>query len=171
MSLLSIKKKAQTFVCRLNIVGMIACLSSVFVVAINVILRKLTDARISIPGSGELSAYLMVVICMLAIPALYTKNGHIAIPLVVDRLPRTIQKILRIAVLSVEAAVCGLFTYAGVIKVINFIETGTRTDILNVYKWPFSAFAAFGFAELTLLIILDLCTVIINKDSQEDSHE
>ena len=55
------------FVSALNYIGLAACFVMVFVVAIDVILRKVSGAQMSIKGSNEFSAYFLVVICLLAL--------------------------------------------------------------------------------------------------------
>ena len=75
------------FVSGLNYIGLAACFVMVFVVAIDVILRKLSGAQLSIKGSNEFSAYFLVVICLLAIPTFQVKKGHIWVNMFVDMFP------------------------------------------------------------------------------------
>ena len=150
------------FVRGLNSIGLAACFVMVFVVAIDVILRKVSGARLSIKGSNEFSAYFLVVICLLGIPTLQVKKGHIWVNMFVDMSPPKMRTIWLAVVHVLELVVCALLTYGAVQKLMNFISTGTTTDVLNMPKWPFALACLIGFAELTILILMDTIQLIID---------
>lgn len=150
------------FVSALNWVGLASCFVMVFVVAIDVILRKASGAQYSIKGSNEFSAYFLVVICMLAIPAFQVKKGHIWVNMFVDMFPPKLRTVWLAVVHLIELAVCALLTYGAVLKLQNFLNTGTTTDVLNLPKWPFALVCLIGFAELTILILLDTVQLILD---------
>lgn len=156
----NIRNKLAEVVMRVNILGMISCLVTVLVVTVNVAVRKFSGGSLVIQGSGELSAYLLVVICMLAIPALQVRNGHIRVEMLLNRLPRRHREIWLSTVYILEFLICVLFIAGGVSKLKLFWETGTRTDVLNVPKWPFALVCLLGFAELAALIGLDAILMI-----------
>ncbi len=150
------------FVCGLNYIGMAACFATVFVVAIDVILRKVSGAQLSIKGSNEFSAFFLVVVCLLAIPALQVKKGHIWVNMFVDMFPPKMRTIWLAVVHVIELAVCALLSYGALLKLQNFMSTGTTTDVLNMPKWPFALACLIGFAELTILVLMDLIQLIID---------
>ena len=154
------RNKLAKAVVYVNILGMISCLVTVLVVTLDVIVRKVSGGSLAIPGSSELSAYLLVVICMLAIPVLQVRNGHIRVEMLLNRLPRRQRQIWLSAVYVLEFLVCLLFVAGGVSKLKLFLETGTRTDVLNVPKWPFALVCLLGFAELSALTGLDAILTI-----------
>ena len=157
------------FVSALNYIGLAACFVMVFVVAIDVILRKVSGAQLSIKGSNEFSAYFLVVICLLAIPTFQVKKGHIWVNMFVDMFPPKLRTIWLAVVHVIELMVCALLSYGAVLKLQNFLNTGTTTDVLNMPKWPFALVCLIGFAELTILILLDAIQLIINAAKGE--HE
>ena len=150
------------FVSGLNYIGLAACFVMVFVVAIDVILRKITGAQVSIKGSNEFSAYFLVVICLLGIPTLQVKKGHVWVNMFVDMFPAKMRTVWLAVVHVLEVIVCALLTYGAVLKLQNFLSTGTTTDVLNMPKWPFALICLIGFAELTILILMDTIQLIIN---------
>ena len=150
------------FVSGLNYIGLAACFVMVFVVAIDVILRKITGAQVSIKGSNEFSAYFLVVICLLGIPTLQVKKGHVWVNMFVDMFPAKMRTVWLAAVHVLEVIACALLTYGAVHKLQNFLSTGTTTDVLNMPKWPFALICLIGFAELTILILMDTIQLIIN---------
>ena len=151
-----------------NYVGLASCFVMVFVVAIDVILRKVSGAQVSIKGSNEFSAYFLVVVCMLAIPAFQVKKGHIWVNMFVDMFPRRMRTVWLAVVHVIELAVCALFTYGAVMKLQNFMSTGTTTDVLNMPKWPFALVCLIGFAELTILLLIDTIQMFMEIRSPEE---
>ena len=150
------------FVSGLNYIGMAACFATVFVVAIDVILRKFSGAQLSVKGSNEFSAYALVVICLLAIPTLQVKKGHIWVNMFVDMFPPKMRTIWLAVVHVIELAVCALLSYGALLKLQNFFSTGTTTDVLNMPKWPFALACLIGFVELTILVLMDTIQLIID---------
>jgi len=146
----------------INSVGLLSCFVMVFVVAIDVILRKVSDSRLSITGSNEFSSYFLVVICMLAIPTFQVKKGHVWVNMFVDKFPRRMRSYWLGAVHVVETVVCAMLTYGSFLKVQMFLSSGTTTDILKMPKWPFAAVCLIGFLELTILMLIDTIQHFIN---------
>ena len=157
------------FVSGLNYIGLAACFVMVFVVAIDVILRKVSGAQQSIKGSNEFSAYFLVVICLLAIPTFQVKKGHIWVNMFVDMFPAKMRTVWLAVVHLIEVAVCALLSYGAVLKLQNFLNTGTTTDVLNMPKWPFALVCLIGFLELTILLLMDTIQLII--DAAKGEHE
>ena len=150
-----IRRGFSWFVGGINYLGLASCFVMVFVVAIDVIIRKLSHASISIKGSNEFSAYFMVVIVMLAIPTLRITKGHVWVSMFVDKFPPRFRLYWLGFIQVIELAVFAMLTYGGVLKLMNFISTGTTTDVLNMPKWPFALACLVGFAEMTVFMILD----------------
>ncbi len=160
-----IRKAFGKIVSGVNYVGLAACFVMVFVVAIDVILRKVTGAKLSIKGSNEFSAYFLVVICLLAIPTFQIKKGHIWVNMFVDMFPPRMRTIWMAVIHVIELVVCALFTYGAVLKLQNFLSTGTTTDVLNMPKWPFALVCLIGFVELTILILMDTIQLFMDIKS------
>ncbi len=139
----------------INYLGLASCFVMVFVVAFDVILRKLSNASVSIKGSNEFAAYFMVVIVMLAIPTLRITKGHVHVSMFVDKLQPRLRAYWMGVISCIELAVFALLTYGSVLKLQSFISTGTTTDVLNMPKWPFALVCLIAFAEMTIFMILD----------------
>ena len=134
---------------------MAICFVMVFVVSIDVILRKISNQAINIPGSNEFSSYFLIVICMLAIPALQVKKGHVWVSMFVDMFPAKFRTIWLGFILAIETFVAGAFTYSSFRYAINLFDGGRSTDVLNLPWWPFALVCAFGFAEFCVLLLID----------------
>jgi TRAP-type C4-dicarboxylate transport system permease small subunit len=69
----------------------------------------------------------------------------------------------------IEVAVCALLSYGAVLKLQNFLNTGTTTDVLNMPKWIFALDCLIGFAELTILLLID--TIQLFMDAATGKYE
>lgn len=141
---------------------MAVCFVMVFVVAIDVILRKLTDQAVSIPGSNEFSSYFLIVICMLAIPMFQIKKGHIWVNMFVDMFPPKFRSIWLGCIMVIETILAAFFTYGCIRHTLNLLESGRATDVLNLPWWPFALVCAFGFAEFCVLLAIDTIQCFID---------
>lgn len=150
-----IRTGVNKFVSGVNYIGMAVCFIMVFVVAIDVILRKVSGNSLSIKGSNEFSSYFLVVMCMLAIPQFQIKNGHIWVNMFVDMFPARFRSIWLGIVYLIEAVVVAMFAYGSIQKLTSFLGTGTTTDVLNMPKWPFALVCVVGFVEFAVLLLLD----------------
>ena len=88
-----IRNAVAKFISGVNYIAMAACFVCVFVVAIDVILRKVSGQKLSITGSNELSTFLLLVMCMLSIPMLQIKKGHVWVNMFVDMFPAKMRSI------------------------------------------------------------------------------
>lgn len=125
----------------------------VFVVAIDVLLRKAQLGRIN--GSNELTMYFMVWICMLGIPLLHFKDGHVWVNLFVNKFPYRLRCFWRCGIMAFETAVIGLLAYGGYDRVMSFYTKATTTDVLNMPKWIFALAGLVAFTEYFLLSLID----------------
>ena len=152
-----------------NYVAMFACFICVFVVAIDVILRKVSGQTASIPGSNELSTFLLLVMCMLSIPALQIKKGHVWVNMFVDKVPPRLRSIWLGIVLFIETLVAvafcyGCFSYAAVVSV-------RSSDILHLPWAPFCYLCAFGFLEFAVMLAIDTIQSFIDAKNGGEKKE
>lgn len=147
-----------------NYAGMAACILTIAVVSVNAVVRKISGGVISVPGTNEITAYAMVVMCMLGIPMLQIRNGHIRVTLLTDRLPPKGRRVWMTVIGLIETAVLGVLTWAGVRKMLQLIRFNNVSDVLEIPAWPFALAALIGLAEMTALVLMD---TIIQAREQE----
>lgn len=148
-----------------NYIGMAVCFVMVFIVSIDVILRKVSGQDWSIPGSNEFSSYFLIVMTMLAIPMLQVKKGHVWVNMFVDMFPPKFRNIWLGCIMAIETIISAFFTYSSFRNVLNLIDSGRKTDVLNMPWWPFALVCAFGFAELTVMLAIDTIQHFIDAKS------
>jgi TRAP-type C4-dicarboxylate transport system permease small subunit len=137
----------------INYVAMAACFLCVFVVSIDVILRKVSGQRLSISGSNEMSQFLLLVMCMLSIPMLQIKKGHVWVSMFVEKLPVKLRSIWLGVILLIETLVCVAFV-VGCIQYGSAVAVRT-SDLLHLPWRPFAYVCAFGFLEFAVLLAID----------------
>jgi len=137
----------------------------VVIVAVDVILRKAQIGRIN--GSNELTTYFMVIVCLLGIPVLQIKYGHVWVNLVTNKFSYRFRSFWLAVTLLIETTVIALLVYGGATKVSLFIHTGTTTDVLNIPKWIFAIFGLIAFAEYFVLSLVDTIQLFIDGVKNE----
>ena len=146
----------------ISYISMAVCFVMVFVVAIDVILRKVSGQTLSIKGSNEFSSYFLIVIVMFAIPVMQVKKGHVWVDMFVNMFPKKLHNIWMGVVLFVEAVVSAALCYAGVQQAITLFGNGRATDVLNLPWWPFAIVVAVGFLELFVVVLIDCIQYFID---------
>ena len=136
----------------------------VFIVAVDVVLRKIGIGRIT--GSNEYTTSVMVIICMLGIPILQLKHGHVWVTLLVHKYPKRLQPYWMCGVMLIETAVAGLLIKGGYEKIIMFASRSTTTDVLHIPKSWLAIIALFGFIEYFILMLMD--TIQLFLDARKD---
>ncbi|MBR2879532.1 MAG: TRAP transporter small permease [Oscillospiraceae bacterium] len=154
----------------ISYISMAVCFAMVFVVAIDVILRKVSGQKLSISGSNEFSSYFLIVIVMLAIPVMQVKKGHVWVNMFVNMFPAKLNKIWMGVVLFIEAVVSAALCYAAVQQTITLLGNDRATDVLNMPWWPFAIVCAFGFFELTVLLVIDCIQYFIDSGKPEEKE-
>lgn len=110
-----------------------------------------------LPGTLELSEYMLAIIILLG--AAYTQQvkGHVAVDFLTSRLPLKGQTICRIITDIASLVIITIMTIYGYIEGIN--ET-TVTDQLRVPMWPFKTLVAVGGLMLWMELLTDLITSV-----------
>lgn len=145
-----------------NYVSMAVCFVMVFVVSIDVILRKVSGQKLSISGSNEFSSYFLIVMCMLSIPALQVKKGHVWVNMFVNMFPAKFRSIWLGCVMVIETLIAAGFTFACTKYALSLLASGRATDVLNMPWWPFAFVCAFGFLEFTVILLIDTIQCFID---------
>lgn len=146
---------------------MAVCFVMVFVVAIDVILRKVSGQTISIKGSNEFSSYFLIVMVILAIPMMQVKNGHVWVNMFVDMFPKKLRSIWMGVIYLIETVIVGLLCYGAINYAIVLSGNGRATDVLNMPWWPFAIVIAFGFLEFFVLLLIDTIQHFMDAGKKE----
>jgi len=108
-----------------------------------------------IPGTYELVGYFGSVIISFGIARTSIERGHIAVNLLVDRLPQRAQTLIE-GVGNIAAAVLfGALAWQSQLYARDLLETGDVSLTLGMPTWPFVLGLATGSGMLSLVLFLD----------------
>jgi TRAP-type C4-dicarboxylate transport system permease small subunit len=169
LKLKKIRNAVSKGVSAVSWIPMVMIFALVFIVAIDVIMRKLDLGNIY--GSNEMTEYFLVWICLLSIPVLQIKDGHIWVEMFVNRLPYRLRCFWRGVIMTVETALIGLLTVGGWREMTFFLTKHSATDTLRIPKWIFAAAAFVGFLELFLLSLIDTIQLFADGSANKKDPE
>ena len=167
MNLRKIRAGVSRVVNWIGYVSLAFLFAMVFIVAIDVIARKVTGGAIRITGSNEMTAFFMIIVCSLAIPMLQVKDGHIWVPLFIDRFPYRFRCFWLLVIRLVETAVIALLFVGAYKKAGDLLSTGRPTDVLNMPQWIFAVVMSVAFAEYFILSLIDTIQFLIDGIKNE----
>lgn len=135
----------------LSAIAMVALVFVMVAVVITVVARELFDAPLR--GTWELVtlAFAIVVWAPMAMAAL--KGQHVALTLVLDRLPRRPKLGLELIIALVSSGILGMLSWRLVMHGIRLGETISRTPLLKIPYEPFLYFAAAAVAVMALAFL------------------
>ncbi|MDD5008835.1 MAG: TRAP transporter small permease [Syntrophorhabdaceae bacterium] len=115
-------------------------------------------------GTVEISSYLLVIFCFTGIAFVQSQKGHIHIELVTQKLPDSLQRILRIITLILSLATFIVITWQMAIAFWKSWEMQeVRWGALPLPVWPVKFMIAFGSFTLCLQLVLNIVDEIKNK--------
>ncbi len=144
-----IRKLIQRCTFSLSYVGMLFLIPMMLLTSGEVVGRAIWSKPI--PGSMELSSYLLSVFILLGIAYTHQVGGHVRVTMVVSRLPERIALILEIMTTLFSLFIVGIMAWQGWSVA---MEERTVSDMLRVPQLPFRLLVSVAgfFLFLELLI-------------------
>jgi TRAP-type C4-dicarboxylate transport system permease small subunit len=106
-----------------------------------------------IPGTVELSRYLLAVFVLLGLAYTQQAKVHVGVSVITSRLPHRAQLILRVVVSFLCLFVSCILVWQGWV---TGIEEKTVSDMLRVPQYPFRLLVAVGAFLTGLELVIDL---------------
>lgn len=138
-----------------NTIACVALLSMMLLSTADVILRLFNRP---IPGTYELVGFLGTVIVSFALAFTSMEKGHIAVEILVSRLPRRIQLAIETFTNLLSFLLFGLIACQAFIYAIDIRKSGEVSPTLQMPVYPFLAGMAVGFTLLCILLVADFIT-------------
>lgn len=148
----------------------IAGVSLVLVVALTVANMLFRVAGRPLLGTFEVVGWLTAIANGLALAFTHRSGGHVAIGIVVSRLPRRLAMSFEVGVAVLSA---GLFGFAAwrLVGVANRLrEVGTVSDALRLPYYPFVGVLAFGIAVLALSFLVEALVRLSSEKPREEEE-
>ncbi|WP_084783241.1 TRAP transporter small permease [Bacillus dakarensis] len=130
-------------------------------ITIAVILRNLNH---SIMGDYEIVQLLMIVVIMMGLPYVQQIKAHVSIGLIVDRLPKKIQKVLDVISYLLTFVVCELIGWVNIQVAIDYFVSYRTSLLLKVPLYPFLFIIGIGFIIWGFVAFMQVFGVFKTKD-------
>ena len=138
-----------------NTIACVALLSMMLLSTADVILRLFNRP---ILGTYELVGFLGTVIVSFALAFTSLEKGHIAVEILVSRLPQRIQLAIETFTNFLSFLLFGLIAYQGFIYGLDIKKSGEVSLTLQMPVYPFLFGMAAGFTLLSILLVADFIT-------------
>jgi len=148
----TLAKGIDRFSARLNEVSAAAVVFIMLLTCADVVLRAFDRP---IPGTYELVGYFGVVIVAFALAWTSVERGHIAVELLVDRLPRRAQALIEGAGSIVATALFSSLAWQSQVYARDLMESGDVSLTLGIPTWPFVIVLTFGCVMMAIVLLVD----------------
>jgi len=125
-----------------------------FLMAADVIGRYFFNAPIS--GGLELIEYMMAIIVPLSVAYCALQGAHVSVELLVDRLPRTTQRILRVFTGGLGIIFVGLISWQNFLYIGEMYRSHMTSAVLRIPTYPFVAATAVGMCVFAIVMFVQL---------------
>lgn len=147
----SIRKAIKRITRGVSFVGMFLLIPLMLLTSTEVVSRKLWDQPI--PGTLELSSYMLSVFILLGIAYTQQARGHVRVTMFTERLRRRVRLALEMLTTCLSLFIIGILAWQGWVV---GIEEKAVSDMLRIPQMPFKMLVSVGAFMLVLELILDL---------------
>ncbi len=106
-----------------------------------------------IPGSMELSSYMLAIFVLLGIAYTHQVGGQVRVTMLVSRIPEKAALSLQVLTTLLSLFIIGIMAWQGWVKA---MEESTVSDMLRVPQFPFRMLVSVAGFFLFLELLLDL---------------
>lgn len=136
-----------------NILACVAVIAMMLLSTADVFLRLFWKP---IPGTYELVGFLGTIVVSFALAFTSIEKGHIAVEILVEKLPQRAQLALEGFCDLIAALLFGMIAYQAVLYALDIKKSGEVSLTLQMPAYPFIFGIAVGCALLTLLLAADV---------------
>ena len=135
-----------------NILACVAVIAMMLLSTADVVLRLFGKP---IPGTYELVGFLGTIVVSLALAFTSMEKGHIAVEILVEKLPQRAQLGIEAFCNLIGAVLFGVIAWQAVLYAIDIKKSGEVSLTLQMPPYPFIFGIAVGCALLSLLLVSD----------------
>jgi len=146
-----IRKTIQRVTLSLSYVGMFFLIPMMLLTSGEVVGRALWSRPI--PGSMELSSYLLAIFILLGIAYTHQVKGQVRVTMLVSRLPERVALLLDVITTLLSLFIIAIMTWQGWVV---GMEERTVSDMLRIPQFPFRLLVSLAGFFLCLELLLDL---------------
>ena len=146
-----LRKTIQRSTLYVSYIGMILLIPMMLLTSAEVVGRAVWSQPI--PGSMELSRYMLAVFILLGIAYTHQVRGHVRVTMIISRLPKTLAAALDVLTSLLSLFIIAVMTWQGWVV---GIEERTVSDMLRVPQFPFRLLVSVGGLLLFFELLLEL---------------
>ena len=135
-----------------NILACIAVIAMMMLSTADVVMRLFGKP---IPGTYELVGFLGAIVVSFALVFTSMEKGHIAVEILVEKLPQRAQLSIEAVCNLIGALLFGVIAYQAVLYALDMKQSGEVSLTLQMPPYPFIFGIAAGCALLCLLLVAD----------------
>lgn len=156
------EKTVEWIAVPLGILASVSTIVMMLVISADVVVRN-TQGR-SIPGALELSESALVATVFFGLAYAGTSGSHIAVDLLVSRLPRKVAQWTMVVAWALSTFILGWLVYANFTRAMASLSRGeTRMGLVSWPLWPARWIIVIGFAAFLLVAIVNVVRLLRGK--------
>ncbi|MFZ5587174.1 MAG: TRAP transporter small permease subunit [Thermodesulfobacteriota bacterium] len=141
----------QRFTYYLSFAGMFVLLPLMLLSSVEVVSRAVWGRPI--PGTVELSSYMLVVFILTGVAYTHQVRGHVRVNLLLTKLPPTLALAIEVITILLSLFIVGVLTWQGWVV---GLEQKTVSDMLRIPQLPFRLLISLAGAGMFLELLIDL---------------
>lgn len=152
----------------LTIAGATAIAAMMGITTVDVVMRKAFHSPVR--GSYEYVSLLFVGVVFLGLAYAQSRNEHIQISVLYDRLPLRLRRLIQGLVLGLALGIFGIITWFSAITTVWAWQTGdTILGAMQVLTWPSRVFVPLGTGALFLRLLVQLIRLLRRGELIEET--
>ncbi len=149
------RKFIQKMTFSLSYVGMLFLIPMMLLTTGEVVGRAIWSRPI--PGSMELSSYMLAIFVLLGIAYTHQVGGQVRVTMLVSRIPIRLALVLKIVTTLLSLFIIAIMAWQGWVKA---MEESTVSDMLRIPQFPFRMLVSVAGLFLFLELILDFVETV-----------
>jgi TRAP-type C4-dicarboxylate transport system permease small subunit len=106
-----------------------------------------------IVGSLDLTEYMMAIVVSFSLAYCAFLKGHVRVDLIVSHLPQRVQAVIDSITGLLGVILFSVITWQGFVYMGILVDTGLKSTVLLVPRFPFAGLVCLGSAFLTLVLL------------------
>ncbi|RQD75069.1 MAG: TRAP transporter small permease [Candidatus Syntrophonatronum acetioxidans] len=138
-------------------VGQVALAAAMLIIVANIILREIWKP---LPGTVEIVEIMGALLLSLGIAYCAVDKGHIAVGVLVDKLPEFREAVVELVVSAISCFFVSFLAWEMASFATSMMHRGYTTGHLHIPLYPFIYVVSFGFLMLSLVLLRDILEAI-----------
>lgn len=151
----------------LSHMGAVVLFVLMILTAVDVACRYLFNAPIL--GVFEITEFMVLIIIFSFLASSQSDKSHVAVDLVLESLPKKVQRYLYLFNHTICFILMGLITWRGVIRALELMEVGEASPNLKIPDYPFVFFLVLGCLAMCFEYLKDLIRLVFHQKKETSS--